>query len=475
MSRPRGRSTPATRRSSSPIEPPFAFVDLDALRRQRATRCWPRRPASRSASPRSRCAAAECCARILELDPGFRGHPRLHAARGAVARRPGLRRHRRRLPDRRSRRRSRSSSSWPRPTPGRAPVPMVDAPPHLDLIEAAIRGGAGPGPRLPRPRRRLVAAAAGRLARIGPKRSPVRTPRRARAMARGDRASGRAPGWPALMAYEGQIAGVGDRIPGRPLRKRGDPPDAGALRARDPPAPAADRRRGPRGGARSSSSTAAEPAAWRARPPRACRHRAHRRLGLLRPGAVRQLPLARPDARPRSSCCRSSAGPRPASSPRSAAAISPRARPGADRLPAALSARGPSPRHAARAPARCRRRCSATVGGAPAGRRPRLHAPRQGRRALRALRLALPGRGRPDRRRGADLPRRGQGVPLALEDGLRPSRPGPGRGPCRRCGSAPSGSSRRADPWKSSPARDRAAPASPPVWKWRLPQCGRPP
>ena len=47
-----------------------------------------------------------------------------------------------------------------------------------------------------------------------------------------------------------------------------------------------------------------------------------------------------------------------------------------------------------------------------AGRRPGLPAPRQGRRAVRALRRAAPGRGRARRRRGADLPRRGQGVSL---------------------------------------------------------------
>jgi D-serine deaminase-like pyridoxal phosphate-dependent protein len=57
----------------------------------------------------------------------------------------------------------------------------------------------------------------GRMVRIGPKRSPVHDAARARRMAEeiearpGTRLAG-------LMAYEGQIAGVGDRIPGRPLR-----------------------------------------------------------------------------------------------------------------------------------------------------------------------------------------------------------------------------------------------------------------
>jgi D-serine deaminase-like pyridoxal phosphate-dependent protein len=55
------------------------------------------------------------------------------------------------------------------------------------------------------------------MARIGPKRSPVHEPARARRMAAeiADRPGTRLA---ALMAYEGHIAGVGDRIPGRPLR-----------------------------------------------------------------------------------------------------------------------------------------------------------------------------------------------------------------------------------------------------------------
>src|ERR687891_1504854 len=98
----------------------------------------------------------------------------------------------------------------------KAPVLMVDDRPHLDLIEGTIAGG---------PAQVRVCLdidlgwwpLGGRLARIGPKRSPVHEPARARRMAEeiqarpGTRLAG-------LMAYEGQIAGVGDRIPGRPLR-----------------------------------------------------------------------------------------------------------------------------------------------------------------------------------------------------------------------------------------------------------------
>ena len=101
-------------------------------------------------------------------------------------------------------------------TPARAPVLMVDDRPHLDLIEGAIGGG---------PAQVRVCLdidvgwwpLGGRMARIGPKRSPVHEPARARRMAAeiADRPGTRLAG---LMAYEGHIAGVGDRIPGRPLR-----------------------------------------------------------------------------------------------------------------------------------------------------------------------------------------------------------------------------------------------------------------
>jgi D-serine deaminase-like pyridoxal phosphate-dependent protein len=100
--------------------------------------------------------------------------------------------------------------------PDRAPVPMVDDAPHLDLIEGAM--GAG------RAQVRVCMDVdagwwplGGRLARIGPKRSPIHDPARAARFAAevdarpGTRLAG-------LMAYEGQIAGVGDEVPGRPLR-----------------------------------------------------------------------------------------------------------------------------------------------------------------------------------------------------------------------------------------------------------------
>lgn len=94
---------------------------------------------------------------------------------------------------------------------------MIDDPAHVDLISAASPDPARPvkvcidvdtswqplGPRL----------------RVGAYRSPVRTPAQAAALAR---AVVRRPGLrlEGLMAYEGQIAGVGDAPPGRPLYGR---------------------------------------------------------------------------------------------------------------------------------------------------------------------------------------------------------------------------------------------------------------
>ena len=194
--------------------PPFAFVDLDAMARN-ARRLLdqaaglPIRVASKSV----RCIAV--LRRILELDPGFAGilaytpSEALHLAgqgfddlvvaypsvdRGAIARVARL----------------------AAEAPERAPVLMVDDRPHLDLIEGAIGGG---------PAQLRVCLdldlgwwpLGGRMARIGPKRSPVHDPSRAARMAEEieERPGTRLAG---LLAYEGQIAGVGDRIAGRPLR-----------------------------------------------------------------------------------------------------------------------------------------------------------------------------------------------------------------------------------------------------------------
>ncbi len=196
------------------VTPPFAFVDLDALRRNGRRMLdqaggLPIRIASKSVR------STEVLRRILDLDPGFRGvlsftvpealflaergfedlvvaYPSVD--RGAIA----------------------AVARLAAEAPERAPVLMVDDRPHLDLIEGAIGGG--------RTELRVCLEIdvgwwpfGGRMARIGPKRSPVHDPTRARRMAEeiSDRPGTRLAG---LMAYEGHIAGVGDRIPGKPAR-----------------------------------------------------------------------------------------------------------------------------------------------------------------------------------------------------------------------------------------------------------------
>ncbi|GAA1989157.1 amino acid deaminase/aldolase [Catenulispora subtropica] len=96
---------------------------------------------------------------------------------------------------------------------------MVDSVDHLDLIEKAI-AAAPDGPGAPiRVCIDIDAAfhAAGGRIRIGARRSPLHTPAQVAAMAREvvRRDTFHLAG---LMAYESQIAGVGDAPPGRPLR-----------------------------------------------------------------------------------------------------------------------------------------------------------------------------------------------------------------------------------------------------------------
>jgi len=195
------------------VAAPFAFVDLDALHANARFMLAqaggkPIRIASKSVR------SVGVLRRIFELDPGFQGiltftlpealfleaqgfedivvaYPTVD--RDAIAKLVEL------------------AALEPR----RAPVPMVDSSAHLDLIESAIDDDT---------QVRVCLELdvgwwplGGRLARIGPKRSPVRTPEQAREIAvEIDRRPGlRLAG---LMAYEGHIAGVGDRIPGHPLR-----------------------------------------------------------------------------------------------------------------------------------------------------------------------------------------------------------------------------------------------------------------
>jgi D-serine deaminase-like pyridoxal phosphate-dependent protein len=99
--------------------------------------------------------------------------------------------------------------------PEGAPIVMVDCAEHLDAIESVLGAGAPPV-------RVCIDVdaswwALGGRAKVGPKRSPLHTVEQAAALALDIE---RRPqlDLAALMSYEGQIAGVGDRPPGRRLR-----------------------------------------------------------------------------------------------------------------------------------------------------------------------------------------------------------------------------------------------------------------
>lgn len=195
------------------MEAPFAFVDLGAMWQNagdmlRRAGGKPIRVASKSV----RCRVL--LERILAHDPGFQGllcftlpealflaehgfddlvvaYPT--ADRAALARLADLTAER----------------------PDDAPVVMVDCSDHLDMIEAA----AGPSRDPVRVAIEIDVSywIAGGRVKIGAKRSPIRTAEAAASLAReiGSRPGVRLVG---LMAYEAQIAGVGDRIPGKALR-----------------------------------------------------------------------------------------------------------------------------------------------------------------------------------------------------------------------------------------------------------------
>ena len=99
--------------------------------------------------------------------------------------------------------------------PAGAPIVMVDCVEHLEAIESVLGAGAAPV-------RVCIDLDAGWWAlggriKIGPKRSPVHTVKQAVALAREIERRPQIE-LDALMAYEGQIAGVGDRPPGKRLR-----------------------------------------------------------------------------------------------------------------------------------------------------------------------------------------------------------------------------------------------------------------
>ncbi|MBK5233594.1 MAG: amino acid deaminase/aldolase [Thermoleophilia bacterium] len=199
----------------SEVEGPFAFVDLDAMWANADSMLArsgdkPIRVASKSIRSR------DLIERILERDERFRGvmtftlPETLWLAEGGftdlllaypttdLEALSELALHNAALPD-------------------VAPILTVDCVEHLDLIESVLGKEAGPV-RLCLELDAGFQAMGGRI-RAGARRSPIRTPEQAVALAeeigRRDKVE-----LVAILAYEGQISGVGDKPPRQPVRAR---------------------------------------------------------------------------------------------------------------------------------------------------------------------------------------------------------------------------------------------------------------
>jgi D-serine deaminase-like pyridoxal phosphate-dependent protein len=194
------------------LEPPFAFVDLDAVAANAdqmlaSAAGKPIRIASKSVRCRP------LLRRMLDRRPGFEGLLNLtlpealwlyeHGFRNLVVAYPWT-----------GRAALTELASVTTQDPGGAPTVMVDSIDHLELITATARKG-GPPIRVCIDLDVGYWPLGGRL-KFGPKRSPIRTPETAARLA------AEIERWSAVrlvgvMAYEGQIAGVADAVPGRPL------------------------------------------------------------------------------------------------------------------------------------------------------------------------------------------------------------------------------------------------------------------
>jgi D-serine deaminase-like pyridoxal phosphate-dependent protein len=194
------------------LDAPFAFVDLDAmwsnadeLLRRAAGK--PVRVASKSVRCRS------LLRQVLDSGPGFRGLMTFTLRESLWLAETGFEDLLLAYPTTDLA----ALAELVRLDPERQPVLVIDSESHLDLIDAAA-------PRAERgaPVKTCIEVdlgyhlARGRV-RIGPKRSPIRTRQAVAALAR---SVATRPGFElaGLMAYEGHIAGLGDRPRGRRLR-----------------------------------------------------------------------------------------------------------------------------------------------------------------------------------------------------------------------------------------------------------------
>jgi D-serine deaminase-like pyridoxal phosphate-dependent protein len=200
-------------RATAGLDPPFALVDMDAFRANAADMLGraggtPIRLASKSVRSRALLRAAHEC------DPGFRGTLAFtlpealwlagHGVRDLVVAYPTV-----------DRAALRELAELTARDPDSRVTIMVDSPAQLDLIDAAV--GADRAPLRVCLELDCGWWPLGGRVKIGAKRSPVRTPEQAAALAREVAAR---PGFAlvGIMAYEAQIAGVGDRPRGRALR-----------------------------------------------------------------------------------------------------------------------------------------------------------------------------------------------------------------------------------------------------------------
>jgi D-serine deaminase-like pyridoxal phosphate-dependent protein len=195
------------------VDAPFAFVDLDAmwsnaadmLRRAGAK---PIRVASKSVRCRS------LLERMLAHDAGFQGLLTYTLPETLWLHEQGMRDLVVAYPTT-DRGALAALAELTDEDPDGAPTVMVDSSAHLDLIEGA--GGGGRKPVRVAIELDVSYWIAGGRVKIGAKRSPVRTPAAAVALAREIEAR---PGvrLVGMMAYEAHIAGLGDRVPGKRLR-----------------------------------------------------------------------------------------------------------------------------------------------------------------------------------------------------------------------------------------------------------------
>ncbi len=195
------------------LEPPFAVVDLAALRANAAgmTRRAAGKPI-RLASKSVRCRALT--ERVLRMD-GFSGIMAFTLPEALWLQRSG----------------TSDDILVAYPTADRAALAelaadpgaagditvMVDCAEHLDMIEKAIASVPDPHPIRVCVDIDASYVVLGGLLRAGARRSPVRTPQQAAALAR-DIAGRGALRLAGLMTYEAQIAGIGDSPPRQPLR-----------------------------------------------------------------------------------------------------------------------------------------------------------------------------------------------------------------------------------------------------------------